>query len=714
MRILEAMMAVPFKTLLILCMLLSSLSAKTKPIKGKVISDSKVYLSNVQVVSLPSSTTTTSDENGVFSFVIPIKDRKISFALSGYHPVTLNVIPFNNDTEVELIEVIEVDYLDSINTSIKFVLSREGENILSYDMDDLSRRGLNRIESILLWNNSILIDQRMDGESTFMIDGTPDEEIDILYSNIKINNIGDPLMALTPISEKGLSELIITDGGYSKFSASSQSIHFLPNIRYDNKLELNRYQNSQDDIGLDGFGSIGIKYATINGGISQREYRSFFSDSAKTEIMTKTNNYFSNIGMTNRKNIEATFMGLQNTADKFNYKSQDSSSIEENSFIAKIDQWSPLTGRINIYGFYQDRVGFNHNQLDSLDLYDKCSSLGFSVEKDLTNYLLTFSTSSKLINSNWVLNSGNALIERQNSILTGSIELFLDQKSKNAYFKDIKLVFSKERTTDVKDPTSEIDILPNYWDEHGFQLSTTIVDQKDNGQNSVYVAFGESSNVPYLEDVIKGSIYSFLRNEENDIMPENRSSFDMAFSHNNKFEKYEWSYLIKMNLFSHQYENKIQQIPLVGNSMNLPFNVGRAGRSGIGIHLELQPYVQRFRFSSTIAAYGGSDNLKFQLLPSGMIKNQIFIHNKFFDLNFLAVTKGKRNMTFIDGSNQLQDQQLQRTTSYGFQISKAISYKILNAIISLTGENLYDDKILIDEILIDERKIAFEVDILIQ
>jgi hypothetical protein len=319
-----------------------------------------------------------------------------------------------------------------------------------------------------------------------------------------------------------------------------------------------------------------------------------------------------------------------------------------------------------------------------------------------------------LINSNWVLNSGNALIERQNSILTGSIELFLDQKSKNAYFKDIKLVFSKERTTDVKDPTSEIDILPNYWDEHGFQLSTTIVDQKDNGQNSVYVAFGESSNVPYLEDVIKGSIYSFLRNEENDIMPENRSSFDMAFSHNNKFEKYEWSYLIKMNLFSHQYENKIQQIPLVGNSMNLPFNVGRAGRSGIGIHLELQPYVQRFRFSSTIAAYGGSDNLKFQLLPSGMIKNQIFIHNKFFDLNFLAVTKGKRNMTFIDGSNQLQDQQLQRTTSYGFQISKAISYKILNAIISLTGENLYDDKILIDEILIDERKIAFEVDILIQ
>ncbi|MDP6169039.1 MAG: hypothetical protein QF780_03440, partial [Candidatus Marinimicrobia bacterium] len=187
-------MAVPFKTLFVLCMSLSSLSAKTKPIKGKVISDSKVYLSNVQVVSLPSSTTTTSDENGIFSFVIPIKDRKISFALSGYHSVTLNVIPFNNDAEVELIEVIEVDYLDSINTSIKFVLSREGENILSYDMDDLSRRGLNRMRSIVLWDNSILINQGMDGESSFMVNGVSNEEFDVFYDNVKINNINNPLM----------------------------------------------------------------------------------------------------------------------------------------------------------------------------------------------------------------------------------------------------------------------------------------------------------------------------------------------------------------------------------------------------------------------------------------------------------------------------------------------------------------------------------------
>ena len=61
-----------------------------------------------------------------------------------------------------------------------------------------------------------------------------------------------------------------------------------------------------------------------------------------------TNNYFSNLGLTNRKNIEATFMGFQNTTDRFNDHNQDSFSLEENNLIAKVDQWSPLTGRTNM------------------------------------------------------------------------------------------------------------------------------------------------------------------------------------------------------------------------------------------------------------------------------------------------------------------------------------------------------------------------------
>ena len=43
----------------------SQLSGKTKPINGRVKSDSDIYLLNVRIESLPSKTTTKSDENGI-------------------------------------------------------------------------------------------------------------------------------------------------------------------------------------------------------------------------------------------------------------------------------------------------------------------------------------------------------------------------------------------------------------------------------------------------------------------------------------------------------------------------------------------------------------------------------------------------------------------------------------------------------------------------
>ena len=711
----NVMMAVSFKFLLVQTLLFTSLLAKTKPIKGKVISDSNIYLSNVKIESSPSSTNTTSNENGEFSFDMPIKDRELSFTLRGYHPLTLDVIPFQNDSEVTLIEVIEVDYLDSVDTSIRFVLSRQGENILAFDMEDMSNKGFNRMESIISWDKFILKGDGMDGEGTFMIDGTSNEELDVFYNNIKINNIDDPLLNLVPISNTGLSEIIITNGGYSKFSASSHSVNYIPTINYDNKLLLHGYQNSKNNAGYNGFGSLGIKHATINGGLSEQEYQSFYSDTVSSEVTIMTKNYFSNIGLTNRKNFEAIFMGFQNNKEHFNTKNNDTSMTVENNIMVKVDQWNPFTGRISIYGMHQDRTGINYNQFDSLDIKDQYQTLGFSVEKDLKNYLFTFSTSSSLNNAHWDLMDGDAMIERQNSIFTGSVELFLEQNKSDAYFKDLKMVFSKERTTDVMDMSSDIEILPNYWDDHSFQFSTTIVKQKDNKKNLLYLGFGEASNTPYLEDVIKASTYSSLLTNVQDVMSsENRSSFDLIFSQEDQFEKYEWSYMLKVNAFSHHYENKIKHVPLVGNPMTLPSIVESASKTGVGFHFELQPSTQHFQFSTTILGYGSSDYLKFQLLPNSVMKNQISINNRFFGMKIMAVTNGKSNLTFINEFNQLEDQELQRITDYGIQISKRLDYKRIRAIISFIGDHLTDEPMLFNDIIIHERKFSLEANISIQ
>ena len=703
------MLKFSINTILVLLFISTQILGKTKPISGRVKSDSDTYLLNVRVESLPSKTTTKTDENGMFFFEIPIKDKRLSFDLNGFHPKELNVIPYKNDTVIELVKIIEVNYLDSINTSIGFVLSRDGDNITSYDMNDMLQRGSNRIESVIHWDKSIMVEKKMNGNKMFRIDGLPSDEMDVLFGGVKINNIEGPLNNLVPISDTGLSEFIISKGGYSKFSASSESIHYLPIMNYENKLSINGYSNTDNNSELDGFGAISLKKVTVNGGIKERDHVVHYADSSSSIISTFGRKYFSSFGITNRKNLEVSVSGFQNLESQYDFYSQDSLEYRRNTVLAKVDQWSPLTGRIRINGLYQDRLGYNNNQLDALNIDDICRSLGFTVEKDFDNHMLSFSTNSKIIESKWNQDSNSLLIDRQNSILTWSLQSFFPNHDTEIYFKNVKAVFSKERTTDVKDPNSDIDIVSNYWDDHSFQISTKLESQKENKNSSVYLSFGKSNRTPYLQDVIKSKLYSLILFDDRRLLPEEKSSIELVYQKNVNYERYKWKYLLRANVFNETYQNKIKQIPLIGNAMNIPQNTGKVNKSGIGIHIELQPYVERFRFSSTVSYFSSSNFSKLQMMPDKILKNQIFIHNKYFDFNLAAIISGKRSFTYFDSSNMLIDQEFQKNVNYCLQISKSIQYRMINIVLSLAGENLGNDIVLVDNIITNEKKYSIDI-----
>ena len=695
-------------TILVLFFISTQILGKTKPISGRVKSDSDTYLLNVHVESLPSKTTTKTDENGMFFFEIPIKDKRLSFNLNGFHPKELNVIPYKNNTVIELVKIIEVNYLDSINTSIGFILSRDGDNISSYDMNDMLLRGSNRIESVIHWDKSIMVEKKMNGNKMFRIDGLPSDEMDVLFGGVKINNIEGPLNSLVPISDTGLSEFIISKGGYSKFSASSESIHYLPIMNYENKLSINGYSNT-DNSELDGFGAISLKKVTVNGGMKEKDHVVHYADSSSSIISIFGRKYFSSVGFTNRKNLEVSLSGFQNLESQYDFYSRDSLEYRRNTVLAKVDQWSPLTGRIRINGLYQDRLGYNNNQLDSLNIDDICRSLGFTVEKDFDNHMLSFSTNSKIIESRWNQDSNSLLIDRQNSILTWSLQSFFPNHDTEIYFKNVKAVFSKERTTDVKDPNSDIDIVSNYWDDHSFQISTKLESQKENKNSSVYLSFGKSSRTPYLQDVIKSKLYSLILLDDRRLLPEEKSSIELVYQKSVNYTRYKWKYLLRANVLNHTYQNKIKQIPLIGNAMNIPQNTGKVNKSGIGIHIELQPYVERFRFSSTVSYFSSSNFSKLQMMPDKILKNQIFIHNKYFDFNLAAIISGKRSFTYFDSSNMLIDQEFQKNVNYCLQISKSIQYRMINIVLSIAGENLGNDIVLVDNIITNEKKYSIDI-----
>jgi len=157
------------KILITTAFLSISISAQTKPVVGRVVSDASIYLSDVAITSLPSSSTTKTDSSGFFSFDVPVKDRKIIFELDGYLSDTLNVILFINHEDIQLVKLVEIDYLDSVDTSIKFNVFNKEANVYEYDMLDMLFLGLSKMGSLVNMDNVIFTEKNMDGSMKFFI-----------------------------------------------------------------------------------------------------------------------------------------------------------------------------------------------------------------------------------------------------------------------------------------------------------------------------------------------------------------------------------------------------------------------------------------------------------------------------------------------------------------------------------------------------------------
>ena len=116
--------------------------AKTKLIEGTVTNEDRLALSNVNIVSLPSGTGTQADQEGQFSFKVPIKDRDISFDDVGHKNLTLDAIIFKNGTVVKLKEkVIEMDSLDVMASNRnEFEIFESKNTVIHLNMDELYKQ----------------------------------------------------------------------------------------------------------------------------------------------------------------------------------------------------------------------------------------------------------------------------------------------------------------------------------------------------------------------------------------------------------------------------------------------------------------------------------------------------------------------------------------------------------------------------------------------
>ena len=680
------------KYLLIILFLSTSLMSQTKPIQGSVIDEKGKPLINVNVVSKPSNTGTQSDDKGEFIFEIPIDDRQIILDHIGYKQETLDAILFKNGTSVTLTpKVLELKPLDVTGAGREQFNPFETKNsVIILDTEELAVRGFVDIGDALFSEQSIIMNETMNGQKSISVRASAPEEMIYLYDGIRINTLGDPLLDLSIFSASGLSGIELVKGGHEKALSSSGTINFIPKLTYGSSASFTQQFGTYNYGGFDGFGSIGSSRVSLNGGIGEGQFSQIYVDAQKPEITTSHQRQFGHIGIKNGYNLEFRFMGFKNGKQFQNDRTGNSVSIDMENIIGKMIHSSPIGGEIIFFGLLQNNMGLESTSSDTINKEDLNNGLGFSFEKPIRSAMVKFNGETNYLSSNWVIDTLTFITNRVNSIFTGSFELVQPERDQGIQLKDVKIVLSKHLISDTPDSSADEIMDMETWDESSSMFTGSIISSMSQKRIMLYTNLGNVFRLPSLNERLSNLTRS-INLSTLGLVPEYKKLFEMGIKIENKNDHETPSYAINVSGFTYQYSNKIKQVQLTGVPIQFPINFGEASLSGFDSYLSFSSITKWFNFSSSYAYYLFSDPMAFQLQPEKMVRNKITLKIKWFQLDLIHRSESARQITSINSTGTFFDNRLDAIKTYDANLSLKFKFRDYKGTISFSGKNLNNE-----------------------
>ena len=678
------------KYLLIILFFSTILISQTKPIQGSIFDEKGDRLFNVNIVSKPSNTGTQSDDKGEFIFEIPIGDRQIILDHIGYEQETLDAILFKNGTSVTLTpKVLELKPLDVTGAGREQFSPFETKNsVIILDTEELAVRGFVDIGDALFSEQSIVMNETMNGQKSISIRASTSEEMIYLYDGIRINTLGDPLLDLSIFSASGLSGIELVKGGHEKALSSSGTINFIPKLTYGSSASFTQQFGTYNYGGFDGFGSIGSSLVSLNGGIGEGQFSQFYVDAEKPEITTSHQRQFGHFGIKNGHNLEFRFMGFKNGKQFQNDSTGNSVSVDMENIIGKMIHSSPVGGEIIFFGLFQNNLGSESTNSDTINKEDINNGLGFSFEKPIRSAMVKFNGETNYLSSNWVIDSSAYITKRVNSIFTGSFELVQPERDQGIQLKDVKIVLSKHLISDTPDSSFDEIMDTETWDESSSMFTGSIVSIMSQKRIMLYTNLGNVFRLPSLNERLSNRTRS-INQSTLGLVPEYKKLFEMGIKIENDTEKP--YYAINISGFTYQYSNKIKQVQLTGVPIQIPINFGEASLSGFDSNLSFSSITKWFNFSSSYAYYLFSDPMAFQLQPDKMVRNKITLKIKWFQLDLIHRSESARQVTSINSTGTFLHNRLDAIKTYDANLSLKLKFRDYKGTISFSGKNLNNE-----------------------
>mgnify|MGYP002819004913 CR=1 FL=1 len=680
--------------------------AQENLIMGRVTDKNGAVLPNVNIVSKPSNSGTQTNHSGEFTFIPADNDSLCIFKHIGFETDSIRMRKFENYTVVVLTQkVLEFDRLDVTGQSRRqFDEFETKNNVISINTEELSVRGFTDLGDALFSEQSVVMNENMNGEKFVSVRASSPEEMIFLYDGVRINIMGDPMLDLSIFSFSGLSGMELVKGSHETAMASSGTINFIPKLTYGPSATFTQQFGTYNYGGYDGFGSVGNSSISVNGGTGQSQLSQIYVDAEKPEIITGLNRQFIHFGMKKGQKLEFRGMAFQNEKQFQNDRTENSLSLNLQNMIGKIIYEGPMGESITLHGLYQKNTGVESTTPAKIDKEGESFGYGFSYQKPIRNATIKLWGETSALTSNWERDSMTFLIDQYNSLITGSLELINPDLDRDFQLKDVKIVLNRQIVSDAPGAGSTENTSDENWQEASSLFTTSFLSIQKENRVLIYTNVGNVYRFPSVSEMISNQIHS-ATSFSLGLLPEHKSTYEAGL----KVEKISIDnsgyFSIGISGFNYHYTNKIKQIQFSGMPIQFPINFGNVSLSGFDSHLSLRSVHEHIQFSSYYSLYHFSDPIAFQLQPEKMLRNKLIVTGSGFTLMLIHRKESSRQLTTIEESGEYFQNRLIPINTFDISLSFIITLKDYKATISLSGKNLMNDSQELNGISLFDRRI---------
>ena len=674
---------------------ISVIFARNKIIFGEIKNEEGISLESVNIVSIPSQIGTQSNEKGYFSFNVDHQDTLIKCSHVGYGVYYFEIESFKNGTPIVLKDKILA--MDSLQVSAinqnEFERFNVKNNVIQFNVEELSRRGYTDLGDVLFNEESILMNENVYGQKSMSVRGSSKEELIYLFDGISLNNLGDPSLDLNLMSSSGLSGIELVKGGHQKGLSSSGTINLVPKILYSNSL-LFKQQFGTYNYGRYNFhGSLGNHFSSFNVGIGEGKSTQLYSDMAYPEITTFNKQKYSNIALKDKKGLEIRFMAQQNSKRYFNERTRDSINLNMENYILKLVHTNLKENIVKAYGIYQSYAGQDFVGSTIFEKDDSNSGYGFEFLMPIKNGMISILNQSSYPKADWYLNSTPVSVDRFASNTTAVFESYHPKTNNEFQLKDVKLIYSQQKIVDS--PYGEFFdyslVYPttNVWKLRSTYFSGSALNRQDRNILMMYANIGNTFRVPSLSEI--GFNYKHSSNSNGiplQLRPEQKNTFEIGLKVEEINQNPQKKYHGTLSWFRYNYIDKIKHIYFSGSPSYFPINAGEVSLKGFDSKFFYNTNLDRLVVSQTFAYYIFDDPTAFPFQPEKIIRNKIQLKTKLFNIELIYKIEGKRHITTMNNDLTMIQNYVKPINNFDINIHRIFSMNRFQGTISVSGRNL--------------------------